>query len=112
MVQMHNKYSEQGFEILAFPCNQFGYQEPKGEAEIKKFVEKYGVKFMMMSKISVNGPERHPVYQYLTAQPGCEGNMMWNFRSKFLVSKDGQTVTRFEKKTLELEAEIQNLCRA
>lgn len=61
---------------------QFGYQEPKGEAEIKKFVEKYGVKFMMMSKISVNGPERHPVYQYLTAQPGCEGNMMWNFRSK------------------------------
>mmetsp|Transcript_13907 Transcript_13907/g.28735 ORF Transcript_13907/g.28735 Transcript_13907/m.28735 type:complete len:113 (+) Transcript_13907:139-477(+) len=109
MVSVYNKYSEQGFEILAFPCNQFGAQEPKSEAEIKKFVDQYGVKFTMMSKICVNGPETHPVYTYLKAQPGCDGKIGWNFMSKFLVSKDGNTAKRFQKKTMELVDEITQL---
>mmetsp|Transcript_24790 Transcript_24790/g.49517 ORF Transcript_24790/g.49517 Transcript_24790/m.49517 type:complete len:114 (-) Transcript_24790:164-505(-) len=110
MVKVHSQYAEKGFEILAFPCNQFGYQEPKTDAEIKKFaVEKYSAQFMLMSKIKVNGPQQHPVYTFLKAQPGCDGAIGWNFRTKFLVSKDGSTVKRFEKKTADLAAEIEKL---
>ena len=64
-------------EILAFPCNQFGGQEPKCDVDIKEFAKKKGAKFVMMQKISVNGAEEHPVFSFLKGQPGCNGNLMW-----------------------------------
>mmetsp|Transcript_67329 Transcript_67329/g.140273 ORF Transcript_67329/g.140273 Transcript_67329/m.140273 type:complete len:113 (+) Transcript_67329:227-565(+) len=112
MATIHQKYSERGFDILAFPCNQFGGQEPAKEPEIKEFVKKYNVLFTMMSKIHVNGDNTHPVYTFLKAQPGCEGNCMWNFRSKFLVSKDGKTVKRYQKSAADLGPEIEEFLDA
>jgi len=106
MVELHNKYSEQGFEILAFPCNQFGYQEKGCEVDIKEFAKKKGAKFTMMSKIDVNGGEEHPVYSFLKNQPGCSGNIMWNFRTKFLVAKNGAVSRHDGVNTADLEPEI------
>jgi len=106
MVELHNKYSAQGFDILAFPCNQFGGQESKCDVDIKEFAKKKGAQFTMMQKISVNGAEEHPVFSFLKGQPGCNGNLMWNFRTKFLVDKKG-TVSRHDGVTVaNLEPEI------
>ena len=86
-----------GFEILGFPCNQFGAQEPGSAEEIQKFCSaNYGVTFPMFEKIDVNGDSTHPLYIYLKDQaPGILGTtgIKWNF-TKFVVSKDGQSVTR------------------
>jgi glutathione peroxidase-family protein len=83
---------------MAFPCNQFGKQEPKPEAEIKTFVEsKFNVKFPMFAKIDVNGAKTHPIYTFLK---GCfPGDLTWNFSSKFLVDRNGIPVARFEKES-------------
>lgn len=106
MVELHNKYSAQGFDIIAFPCNQFGYQEKGCEVDIKEFAKKKGFNGTMMSKISVNGSDEHPVFSFLKNQPGCNGNIMWNFRTKFLVARNG-TVTRHDgTNTADLEPEI------
>jgi len=76
--------------VLAFPCNQFGKQEPGSEAEIKAFVaDKYGVTFPMFSKIDVKGPEAHPIYKFLQANESDD--VGWNF-FKFLVNKEGEVV--------------------
>jgi glutathione peroxidase len=88
----------QGFEILAFPCDQFGHQEPGSDEEIQEFCRvNYGVTFPVFSKIEVNGSGAHPLYQYLTAQkPGPKGaDIQWNF-TKFLVDRNGNVVERFE----------------
>lgn len=100
LVRLHEKYQEQGFEIFAFPCNQFGSQDPKPEPEIKEFVQKrFGVKFNMFSKINVNGDEAHPVYKFLKS---CfPGDLTWNFSSKFLVNRSGIPIARFEKESWE-----------
>jgi glutathione peroxidase len=86
-----------GLEILGFPCNQFGAQEPGSAEEIQKFCSaNYGVTFPMFEKIDVNGDSTHPLYIYLKDQaPGILGTtgIKWNF-TKFVVSKDGQSVTR------------------
>ena len=86
-----------GLEILGFPCNQFGAQEPGSAEEIQKFCSaNYGVTFPMFEKIDVNGDSTHPLYIYLMDQaPGILGTtgIKWNF-TKFVVSKDGQSVTR------------------
>ncbi|KAL8584628.1 glutathione peroxidase gpx1 [Nucella lapillus] len=99
---LHTKYAEsQGLRILAFPCNQFGSQEPGSEDEIKKFAtEKYGVQFDMFSKVNVNGKEAHPLYKYLKLkQKGMLGDFIkWNF-TKFLVDKNGQPVKRYSPNT-------------
>ena len=98
--------------MLAFPCNQFGSQEPGSESEIKEFVEsKYGVTFPMFSKIDVNGPGAHPIYQYLTSneEVGTE-EIGWNFY-KFLVDKEGRVVKRYIHRVtpLDLEQDIVDL---
>jgi glutathione peroxidase len=88
----------QGFEILAFPCDQFGHQEPGTDDEIQAFCKlNYGVTFPVFSKIEVNGSGAHPLYQYLTAQkPGPKGpQIQWNF-TKFLIDRRGNVVERFE----------------
>ena len=85
-----------GLRILAFPCNQFGSQEPGTNEEIKAFAGKYGVKFDMFDKIDVNGKEAHPLFEYLKSkQGGLMGSFIkWNF-TKFVTNKDGQPVARF-----------------
>ena len=95
---LYRKYKEQGFEVLGFPCNQFGAQEPGSEAEIKEFCSlNYDVTFPMFSKIEVNGSNADPLYKYLKSeQKGLLGTeaIKWNF-TKFLVDKSGTVVKRY-----------------
>ena len=97
---LQNLYTEnqaKGLEILGFPCNQFGAQEPGSAEQIQNFCStNYGVTFPMFEKIEVNGDSTHPLYSYLKDQaPGILGTtgIKWNF-TKFVVSKDGQSITR------------------
>jgi glutathione peroxidase len=91
-----------GLEVLGFPCNQFGAQEPGGPEEIRAFCEtSYGVDFPMFAKIDVNGPDAHPLYDYLKrARPGFLGSrrIKWNF-TKFLTDREGRPVRRFGPST-------------
>lgn len=94
---MHKMHSEaDGLRILAFPCNQFGSQEPGTNEEIKAFAAKYGVEFDMFDKVDVNGKNAHPLYDYLKSkQGGTLGNFIkWNF-TKFVTNKEGIPVARF-----------------
>ena len=95
---LFDSFHDQGFEILAFPCDQFGNQEPGTDEEIQQFCQQnYGVTFAVFPKIEVNGPGAHPIYQYLTEQkPGPKGReIQWNFE-KFLIDRSGNIVERFE----------------
>ena len=96
--ELHRKYADKGVEVLGFPCNQFGKQEPGDAEEIKNFCSlTYDVTFPIFAKIDVNGPQAHPLYQYLEREKrGFLGtkNIKWNF-TKFLVSRDGQVLGRF-----------------
>lgn len=96
--ELFAQYKEKGLEILGFPCNQFGKQEPGEGEQISEFCEvNYGVDFQMFSKIDVNGDNTHPLYQHLKAEaPGLLGSkaIKWNF-TKFLVGKDGKVVKRY-----------------
>jgi glutathione peroxidase len=105
---LYEKLHEQGLTILGFPCNQFGKQEPGSEEEIGAFCRmNYGVSFPMFAKIEVNGPNAHPLYEYLKdEQPGVLGtrNIKWNF-TKFLVDRNGMVVDRFAPMTKPEEIE-------
>ena len=94
---LYSAYQAKGLEILGFPCNQFGAQEPGSAEQIQSFCRtNYGVTFPMFEKIDVNGDSTHPLYVYLKDQaPGMLGTkgIKWNF-TKFVVSKDGQSITR------------------
>ncbi|MBX7106812.1 MAG: glutathione peroxidase [Gemmataceae bacterium] len=100
--RLHEKYKDQGFVVLGFPCNQFGSQEPGSAEEIKTFCTKnYGVTFDMFSKVDVNGDNAAPLYKTLTAtatKPAGPGKISWNFE-KFLIGRDGQVVARFNPRT-------------
>lgn len=95
---LYKKLHGKGLEILGFPCNQFGAQEPGDAEEIKNFCAlKYDVTFPMFAKVDVNGANAHPLFDYLKkAKPGLLGsqNVKWNF-TKFLVDKDGNPVARY-----------------
>ena len=95
---LYRKYRDKGLEVLGFPCNQFGGQEPGNEKEIATFCEtNYDVTFPMFAKIDVNGDGTAPLYRYLKHQkPGLLGTeaIKWNF-TKFLVDRDGSVVARF-----------------
>ena len=95
---LYDDLKDKGLEILGFPCNQFGKQEPGGAEEIGAFCQKnYGVSFTMFDKIDVNGDNAHPLYLYLKKEaPGLLGSkgIKWNF-TKFLVNKDGKVVKRY-----------------
>jgi glutathione peroxidase len=95
---LHAKYAEQGLAIVGVPCNQFGRQEPGTSEEIAKFCEtEFGVKFDLLSKVEVNGENACDLYKFLTSKeknPKFGGNIPWNFE-KFLFSRDGQVVARF-----------------
>jgi glutathione peroxidase len=96
--ELYEKYKDRGLEVLGFPCNQFGSQEPGDEKEIASFCElNFGVKFPLFSKVDVNGKNEHPLYGYLKeTKPGILGTegIKWNF-TKFLVDRKGQVVERF-----------------
>ena len=85
---LHEKYVDKGLQVIGFPCNQFGGQEPGSDEEIKNFCKtNYGVTFLMSKKIDVNGNNAHPIYKFLTEYSGSE--ISWNFE-KFLVNKNGE----------------------
>jgi len=96
--RLQKTYRDKGFSVVGFPCNQFGAQEPGSAEEIATFCSAtYGVTFPMMEKVDVNGDDRNPVYEELTAFPdtdGEAGDIQWNFE-KFLVSPDGTILQRF-----------------
>jgi glutathione peroxidase len=95
---LYRKYREQGLEVLGFPCNQFGAQEPGSEQEIATFCEtNFGISFPMFAKIDVNGDTTAPLYRYLKHEkPGLLGTeaIKWNF-TKFLVDRNGNVVARY-----------------
>ena len=97
--KIYDQYKQQGFEVLAFPANEFRAQEPGTNAEIKEFCSnKYDVSFPLFSKIVVKGEETHPLYQFITngeKNPNTGGEIKWNF-TKFLVDREGKIVQRFE----------------
>jgi len=95
---LYESHRERGLEVLGFPCNDFGAQEPGSEQEIKTFCEtKYGVTFPMFGKVHVKGPNQAPLFHFLTTQasaPDGAGDIAWNF-AKFVVGKDGTLLARF-----------------
>jgi glutathione peroxidase len=99
---LYQAYKDKGFTVLAFPCNQFGAQEPGNAEEIASFCSlTYDVTFPVLGKIDVNGPQAHPLYAYLKHEQkgvlGTEG-IKWNF-TKFLIGRDGKVVERFAPTT-------------
>ena len=104
--KMYETYKDKGFEILAFPANNFGQQEPGSNEEIKGFcLTKYSVGFPLFSKISVKGGDKHPLYRYLTEQSPFPGEVEWNFQ-KYLVDRSGNVVARYHHGTKPLAQEI------
>ena len=112
--KLYKKYQNKDFEILGFPCNQFAFQEPGNNKDIKKFCDsKYGITFKIFNKINVNGSKEDPFYTFLKeARPGVGGTkpIKWNF-TKFLISKDGEVVNRFSPQVepMEIESNILEL---
>ena len=93
---LYSHYKDRGFEVLAFPANNFMNQEPGTNGEIKKFCElKYKTTFPLFAKISVKGKDIHPLYQYLTSESGFSGPIKWNF-NKFLVNPEGKVAARYD----------------
>ena len=109
--KLYEKYNQQGFEVLGFPCNQFGGQDPGSNDQIGAFCQKnYGVNFPMFAKVNVKGPEAHVIFRYLTNNSkGVLGSgIKWNF-TKFLIGKDGKVLNRYAPTTKPeaLEADIE-----
>jgi glutathione peroxidase len=106
---LYERYADRGLNVVGVPCNQFGEQEPGSAEEIATFCSaNYGVTFPLTAKLDVNGPNRHPLYDELTATPDAEGkagDVQWNFE-KFLVSSDGEIVARFRPLTTPDDPEL------
>lgn len=113
---LYRKYHDKGLEVLGFPCDQFGHQEPGDEAEIQNFCStKYDVSFPMFAKVEVNGGNAHPLWRYLKDEKGglLTSAIKWNF-TKFLIDATGRVVGRFPPTTTpeSLSAEIEKLLPA
>ena len=112
--KLYDEHKEEGLEILAFPCNQFGEQEKGDGEEIKNFCEKnYSITFPIFEKVEVNGNDAHPIFKFIKEQKkgfmGTE-SIKWNF-SKFLLSKNGEVIKRYGSLDVpeNLEADIKQL---
>ncbi|MBQ8969028.1 MAG: glutathione peroxidase [Bacteroidaceae bacterium] len=130
---LNKKYQDKGLVVIGFPCNQFKEQDPEGDAKIEEFCQlNYGVTFQIMKKTDVNGPQAEPIFEYLKAQAPTEeyhglkakathallkklstsvekdSDILWNF-TKFLISRDGETVKRYAPTTdpKDFEADIE-----
>lgn len=112
--ELYQNHQAQGFEVLAFPCNQFKQQEKGSDEEIKQFCDlRFNIKFPLFSKIDVNGDNTHPLFNFLKTQaPGILGSkgIKWNF-TKFLVNKEGKVIKRYAPSTKPeaIEADIEKL---
>jgi len=112
--ELQKKFKDQGFSVLAFPCNQFGKQEPGSNSEIQDFCSlNFDVSFPVLAKIDVNGENEEPLFGHLKSEkPGIMGSkgIKWNF-TKFLVDKNGEVLKRFSSKTTpsEIEKEIESI---
>jgi glutathione peroxidase len=103
---LYGKYRDRGFEVLAFPTNDFMGQEPGTDVEIREFcARKFGTTFPLFAKISVKGKKIHPLYAHLTRDAAFPGAISWNF-NKFLVGPDGQVVARWGARTDPLSPDI------
>lgn len=110
---LYKQYKNQGFEILDFPCNQFGNQAPGTEAEIKSFCQlKYNTSFKLFAKVEVNGANEEPLFTFLKKQKGglLGSKIKWNF-TKFLVDKNGNVVERFDPTATadKIEGKLKNV---
>lgn len=107
--KLYDTYRERGFEVLAFPANNFMGQEPGTNAEIREFCSTtYGVTFPMFSKISVKGDDQHPLYRFLTSEstnPKFAGNVKWNFQ-KYLVNRHGEVIAKFAPGDEPMSADV------
>jgi glutathione peroxidase len=112
--QLHKDLNPRGFSVLAFPCNQFGEQEPGSAEVIERFCQQiYDIRFPIFAKIEVNGPNAHPLYKWLTHEArGLLGtrSIKWNF-TKFLLDREGKVVRRFGSitKPHKIRAKIEKL---
>ncbi len=103
---LYQRYKDKGFMILGFPANNFLWQEPGTDAEIKQFCStKYNITFDMFSKISVKGSDIHPLYRYLTKESTMVSSVKWNFQ-KYLLDRHGNIVSQFYPGTAPLEEEV------
>jgi glutathione peroxidase len=114
--QLHDKFGEQGFTVLGFPCDQFGNQEPGTEEQIATFCQRnYGVSFPMFAKIDVNGDDAHPLFEWLRSSSShLQGKpISWNF-AKFLVGRDGQVIRSYAtaKEPADLAGDIEQALAA
>ncbi|KAL2516738.1 putative phospholipid hydroperoxide glutathione peroxidase 6 [Abeliophyllum distichum] len=113
LTKLYEKYKDQGLEILAFPCNQFGSQEPGSNEEIEQFAcTRFKAEYPIFDKVDVNGSNAAPIYKFLKSSKGgfLGDSIKWNF-SKFLVDKEGRVVDRYAPTTspLSIEKDIKKL---
>ena len=114
--ELQEKFKDSGFSVLAFPCNQFGGQEPGSSEEIQEFCTvNYGINFPIFEKVDVKGQDAHPLFKYLTSEKkGLLGSesIKWNF-TKFLINKEGKPIARFAPNTTpeKISKEIENLLK-
>lgn len=109
---LYEKYHDKGFNILGFPCNQFGKQDPGTNEDIETFCQRnYGVTFPIFTKVDVKGDQAHPLFKYLTDQTSgvLNDQIKWNF-TKFLINRDGLVIDRFapQTKPSKLERDIES----
>ena len=112
--KLQDKYAKQGFTVLAFPCNDFGGQEPGSAEEIKSFCKgRFEVNFPLFEKVRAKGPNKSPLYKTLTedTSEGIKGEIRWNF-TKFLVNKSGQVVKRYESSVNPNDAVVHNAIKS
>jgi glutathione peroxidase len=110
--ELYGKYKSKGLVVMGFPANNFGGQEPGSNEEIKEFCTgNYNVTFPMFSKVSVKGPDTTPLYKWLLESTTNHADIEWNF-AKFVVSRDGQTVTRFSPRQTPMSAELVKVVEA
>lgn len=111
--ELNRKYKDRGLVVIGFPCNQFGNQDPGSDEEISGFCQlNYGVTFQIMKKVDVNGNNADPIFKYLKEQTGglLGSAIKWNF-TKFLISRNGDTIKRFAPATApkKLEKDIEEM---
>lgn len=111
--ELNQKYKDRGLVVIGFPCNQFGNQDPGSDEEISGFCQlNYGVTFQIMKKVDVNGDNADPIFKYLKEQTGglLGSAIKWNF-TKFLISRNGDTIKRFAPVTApkKLEKDIEKM---
>lgn len=111
--QLQKRYAQRGFDVLGFPCNQFGAQEPGSEQEIAQFCATgFGVTFPLFAKVDVNGDAAHPLFVFLKSSAPAPEPIKWNF-TKFLVDQQGKVVRRYPPDTepASIEPDIEALLR-